>query len=138
MLATAASLAQVGVTPVLFPVAFGAAKARYALTYAFALWSWTFALLGLWLRFLVSASSVRRYLADASYWIYLGHLPLVITLQWLVAAWPMSWLVKLPLIVGTAMALLLLTYYWLVRSTIIGAVLNGRRRPRSLTPSAHS
>ena len=33
-----------------------------------------------------SASPVRRYLADASYWVYLAHLPVVFFLQALVGA----------------------------------------------------
>lgn len=136
--ATLASLTQLGVTPVLFPAAFGAAKARYALTYAIALWSGTFALLGIGLRFWHTASAPRRYLADAAYWIYLAHLPLVITLQWLGAGWPAPWWVKLPLLVVVTMTVLLVSYHWLVRSTFIGAVLNGRRRPRTLTASASS
>lgn len=136
VLATVASLVQIGVTPVLFPVAFGPDKARYAMTYAVALWSWVFALFGIGLHCWRTASARRRYLADASYWIYLAHLPLVITLQWLVAAWSVPWWVKLPLIVAVSMTVLLASYHWLVRATFIGAVLHGRRRPRRLATPA--
>jgi ABC-type multidrug transport system ATPase subunit len=73
-----------------------------------------------------------RYVADASYWIYLVHLPLVAALQVWVGDWPLHWSVKYPLIVLTALALLLLSYHWLVRDTPVGQLLNGRRHPRHL------
>jgi glucans biosynthesis protein C len=133
LMATAACLALIGPTPVLFPMAFGPGKARYALLYAIAVWSWTFALLGIGLRFFSSNSPVRRYLADASYWIYLMHLPVVMAMQLLVSKWALPWSVKLPVIVSATMALLLLTYRLFVRTTVIGALLNGRRHPRTAT-----
>jgi peptidoglycan/LPS O-acetylase OafA/YrhL len=68
-----------------------------------------------------------RYLADASYWCYLIHLPLVVWLQVLVAKWPVNGWLKFAGINLVAMILLLLTYEWFVRYTFIGTVLNGRR-----------
>jgi hypothetical protein len=100
--------------------------------YAIGLWSWAFALLGLGLRFLNGFSPARRYLADASYWIYLAHLPLVLGLQLLMRDWPLPWPIKFALLVGVTMAVLLISYHWLVRPTVIGALLNGRRYPRAL------
>ncbi len=127
---TTICLMMVGPTPLLMPVPQGARKLGYALSYGIATWSWTLALIGMGLRFLAAPSPARRYLADASYWIYLAHLPLVMALQLLVARLSWPWQVKLPLILAVAFALLLLSYHWFVRSTFIGAVLNGRRHPR--------
>lgn len=132
--ATSACLLMAGVQPLLMPVPQGSRKLWFALCYAVALWSWTFALLGVGLRFLSGNSPVRRYLADASYWIYIVHLPLVMALQLLASRWPLPWQLKLPLILATALALLLLSYRYLVRPTFIGATLNGRRYPRGLKP----
>jgi peptidoglycan/LPS O-acetylase OafA/YrhL len=75
-------------------------------------------------------SHVRRYLADASYWIYLTHLPLVLALQGVVAPLGWPWFVKFPLIVTATLAVLLLSYHYLVRPTRLGVLLNGRRYPR--------
>ena len=47
-----------------------------AASYTCATWTWTFAIIGLALRFLSNHSPVRRYIADSSYWLYLIHLPL--------------------------------------------------------------
>ena len=49
--------------------------------YALAIWTSTFAVIGLALRFMSGFSPVRRYLADASYWLYLIHMPIVMALQ---------------------------------------------------------
>ncbi|MBK7594087.1 MAG: acyltransferase family protein [Gemmatimonadetes bacterium] len=129
--ATAACLAVGGVTPRLMPAAFGAPKLHFAALYAVGVWSWTCGLIGLGLRFLAGASPTRRYLADASYWIYLAHLPLLLGLQLLMRGWLLPWPLKFVLLLGVTMLLLLLSYHWLVRSTFVGALLNGRRYPRA-------
>lgn len=101
---------------------------------ALAGWSWTFALIGLAVRFLHRESRVMRYLADASYWSYLLHLPILIAIGLALADldWPI--LVKLALTWAITAVLLLGSYDLLVRSTWIGKWLNGHRRPRALAP----
>jgi hypothetical protein len=42
---------------------------------------------------------------------------------------PWSWGVKYPLILAVAFPVLFLSYHWCVRSTFVGAQLNGRRYP---------
>lgn len=128
--ALVACLALTSTTPLLAPAPFGAAKLRYAAIYAVGLWGWAFGLIGAALRFLGAPSPARRYLADASYWIYIAHLPLVMALQHLIRDWALPWYVKFPLLVGATMVVLLFAYRWLVRSTWIGALLNGRRIAR--------
>jgi glucan biosynthesis protein C len=128
---TIVCIAMAGIEPVLIPVPQGLRKFAYAACYSIGAWSWAFALLGMALRFLSGYSAMRRYLADASYWIYLVHLPLLILLQAFVSqlAWP--WFVKFPLILAVAFALMLASYAWLVRGTWIGVVLNGKRKPHA-------
>jgi hypothetical protein len=50
-----------------------------AVFYALAIWTATFAGIGLALRFMSGFSPMRRYLA--SYWLYLIHMPIVMALQ---------------------------------------------------------
>ena len=45
-----------------------------------------------------TANATIRYVADASYWIYLVHLPIVAALQVLVGKLPWHWSIKFPLI----------------------------------------
>lgn len=98
-----------------------------ATCYALAIWTTTFAAIGLALRFLSGFSAARRYLADSSYWLYLIHLPIVMALQVAVSQLDWPWPVKFAAILLIALPVMLLTYQFLVRYSVIGAVLNGRR-----------
>jgi ABC-type multidrug transport system ATPase subunit/peptidoglycan/LPS O-acetylase OafA/YrhL len=127
---TVACLGMVGLTPTLSPVAPGLTRLAYASCYTVAVWSWVFAITGSAVRFLSGERPLVRYVADSSYWIYLAHLPVVAALQVLVGDLPWHWTVKFPLILAVSFTLLFASYHLLVRSTAIGAVLNGRRYPR--------
>jgi peptidoglycan/LPS O-acetylase OafA/YrhL len=123
-----ACLSMVGPAPILLPAARNATTALYAVCYVVAIWAWMLAIVGAALRFCSSESPTRRYVADASYWIYLIHLPLVMALQTVVAQWQWPWFVKYAAILLVAFPIMLVTYEWLVRYSFLGAVLNGRRR----------
>ena len=124
-----AGLAITGPAPLIAASTPGLAKAGFAAAYTLASWSWTFALIGLALRFLDRPSFAVRYVADASYWIYLVHLPLILALQVAVSPLGWAWPPKLAVILGVAFPLMLGSYQLLVRHTFIGAILNGRRIP---------
>lgn len=126
---TAAGLAMQGLTPVTTPDQPGLTKALHAATYALAIWAWTFAVVGMALRFLSRASRVRRYIADSSYWIYVIHLPLVIFLQAWVSRLDWPWTLKFAVVLGVGFAIMFATYELFVRHTFIGTMLNGRRVP---------
>jgi hypothetical protein len=71
-------------------------------------------------------------LSDASYWMYVIHVPIVWGLQAWMLRWPLHWSIKYALILTIAGALLLASYHYLVRSTFLGKFLNGRKYPRAL------
>ncbi|HVM99832.1 MAG TPA: acyltransferase family protein [Caulobacteraceae bacterium] len=127
---SAVGLAITGPAPLLAASTPGLAKAAFAGAFCLASWTWTFAIMGLALRFLSDLSPARRYLADASYWLYLVHLPLIMALQTAVAQLVWAWPLKFALILGVAFPLMLVSYELLVRHSFIGAILNGRRAPR--------
>jgi hypothetical protein len=135
---TAAGLAMADVAPLLKVAPHDAMTALYAACYTLAIWTWTFACIGMAVRFLSGYSAVRRYIADASYWLYLIHVPLVMALQVAASqlAWP--WWVKFPFILAIAFPLMFASYHLLVRYSFIGAILNGRRESpkRAATPRA--
>jgi len=110
------------------PAAPGLATNAYAFLYALGGWSWAVALTGLALRFCSGESPARRTLADASYWIYLMHLPLVMILQVYAVRLPGPAWLKFVAIIAITFGLLLLTYKWFVRRTFIGVFINGRKR----------
>jgi len=118
-----------GTAMVLEPLNDPSVRAAAAAVYAFAVFASTFAAVSLSLRFLSGYSAVRRYLADASYWVYIVHLPLVLVGQVLMLNAPLPWWAKLGGIVIGVMAASLLSYELLVRHTFIGRFLNGRRIP---------
>src|SRR5262249_13189045 len=99
---------------------------------AFCAWLSIFGLLGLCLRCFTWERSGLRYLADASYWLYLCHLPLVALLQLDLYELPLAPELKFLIVVGLTVALGLASYHTLVRYTIVGAWLHGTRT-RALT-----
>ncbi len=108
----------------------GTDRLLYTAAYFVGVWCWIFAFVGAAVRFLSTPHSVTRYLADASYWVYLMHLSTLIFFITLLRPYDWHWSIKLAISVGGSMPILLLTYHYLVRFTWIGAMLNGRRHPR--------
>jgi peptidoglycan/LPS O-acetylase OafA/YrhL len=125
-----------GPVPPLTPMVDPQLKAPMAALYALAVFASTMAVTALSLRCLSGYSAVRRYLADASYWVYIVHLPLVMAGQVLVLDAPWPWFAKLGAVAGGVLAVSLLSYELLVRHTFMGRWLNGRRVPwrRSAQP----
>ena len=107
-------------------------RAAYAFAYVLAMWCWCLGLTGAAVAWLSAPSARWRYLSDASYWMYLIHVPIVWGLQAWMLRWPLHWLIKYALILIIAGVLLLSSYHYLVRSTFIGKFLNGRKYPRAL------
>jgi len=92
-------------------------------------YAWTMAvgLIGLFHRFFGEPRPAMSWLADASYWMYLVHVPLVMAAQLVVRQWPLPAEVKFVVILATVTLLLLTSYRWCVRYTVIGSLLNGPR-----------
>lgn len=116
-----------GLTPKLVPAVHDDSKLIFAWLYAATAWNFCFGLTGLALKFMKQANPTLRYLADASYWIYLVHLPLVMVLQALVSRSEWHWAIKLAAVLLGTLVLTLLSYRYLVRFTWIGKLLNGQR-----------
>jgi glucans biosynthesis protein C len=117
-----------GVAPVVATAETGLKTLGFAALYAFASWAWTIAIIGFAVRHLSGHSPARRYLADASYWIYIVHLPIVIALQTLIAPYEWPWFAKYPLILAVAFVIMLASYQWFVRYSFIGSILNGKKQ----------
>ena len=127
--ATAAALVLGGGTgPVIATPEQSLTTLSFAALYGFASWCWTIAIIGFAVRHLAGHSPARRYLADASYWIYIVHLPIVIALQTLIAPYQWPWFAKYPLILAVAFAIMLASYQLIVRYSWIGSILNGKKQ----------
>jgi glucans biosynthesis protein C len=99
----------------------------------------TLTVLGLSGRFLVwfpRPHTGFRYLAAASFWIYLVHHPIVGLAQIGLARAEIAPELKFATVAATALAFSLLTYESFVRRTWIGTMLNGSRRGGATDPAA--
>lgn len=76
-----------------------------------------------------------RYLSDSSYWLYIAHLPLIIFIQAVVTAWPVWPVVKFTFACVATTLILLVMYEDLIRYTVFGTLLNGKRPRPDSTPS---
>lgn len=119
-----------GATPRFEPYLDGAALLVYSAAYLVAAWCWIFALLGFAMRYLSDVCPARRYVADASYWMYIMHLSVLAFFAVWLNPLPWHWTIKYPIQVAGTIAVLLVSYHYLVRASFIGAMLNGRRYPR--------
>ena len=93
-------------------------------------WLMCFGFIGMFRRWCSAESRVMRYVSDSSYWLYLMHIPLVITLACVMQTWKLPIFIKLSIICAGATLILLMTYQLFVRYTWIGRVLHGPRQKR--------
>jgi glucan biosynthesis protein C len=94
---------------------------------AFVMWTLLLAVIGLFIRFVRHENRGMRYLSDASYWMYIVHLPVVIWTAGLLARVPAFAFVKFAIVLTVTSAVCIGTYHMFVRRTFIGEFLNGRK-----------
>lgn len=104
-------------------------EAWIAITYNLTSWLWSLALVGLFLRFMGTQNRVLRYISDSSYWVFLVHMLGTIGFGAMLYNMPVGPVTKMALNILATTAACLLTYQLLVRYTIVGVLLNGRRHP---------
>ena len=99
-------------------------------------WGMSIGLIGLFRKLFAKERNSVRYLSDASYWMYIAHLPLVISAQWLFRDWEIFSFLKFFLICISVSPILLASYQLFVRYTPIGTLLNGKRKrkPENSSP----
>ena len=95
------------------------------LYYAFVSWF----VLAIYKRLCDHFSRTARYLSEASYWIYLVHLPFTFLIPMMIDSWPVHHAVKFGFVIIATFLICLFSYQLLVRSTPIGWLLNGKRHP---------
>ena len=127
LIGTAICLNNLGISPVFTPVK-GADHPLYLAVYLLTGWSWTLGLIGGAHALLKRENPVLRYLSDASYWIYIIHIPVLMGLQLAVRNFDGPAELKFAGVLLATVMIGLVTYQIMVRYTFIGAILNGRRR----------
>jgi glucan biosynthesis protein C len=86
--------------------------------------------IGFFLHYFNVESYFWRYVSDASYWVYLTHLGLIVWLQLLFLDSRVPGILRFPLVLGITVLITFLTYQWFVRYTFMGDVLHGPRKRR--------
>ncbi|WP_284218042.1 acyltransferase family protein [Agaribacter marinus] len=104
-------------------------KALFLVCYAMMMWTYVMIAMRICRRFFYQANKVIQYISEASYSLYLVHLPIVIYLQIIFAELAFHWALKLLCICVITFVFSILLYDVLIRATIIGKVLNGKRKP---------
>lgn len=97
--------------------------------YAVSVVSGTYGVLGLFLRFATKQNRVFKFVSDASYWIYLVHLPLVFFFLILLGNLGFGGLPVILLTTISTIGIGVLSYKLLVRHTPASLLLNGRIHP---------
>jgi len=103
---------------------------------ALAMWCLIFGITGLFLRYFSGHSPLWRYLCDSSYFIYIAHLPVILVLQLLTFNVQLPPVIMAPIVLIVTTIVLLPVYAYAVRPTFLGALLNGRRYPPAIWPTA--
>ncbi|KZN49472.1 acyltransferase family protein [Pseudoalteromonas luteoviolacea] len=95
---------------------------------AVAIVSWTALILLLGHHFLNHKNRISRYLSDASYWVYLVHVPVLLYIQMPLINVTLPAGIKFFISVAATMGVSLLSYHFVVRRTVIGRLLNGNKQ----------
>ena len=90
-------------------------------------WLMIFGFIGFFHRFFPGENRRIRYISDSSYWLYVGHLPLILILQISISDWDVPHVPKFLFVCALTIGSLLLLYEVMVRYTWIGTMLNGKR-----------
>ncbi len=77
-------------------------------------------------RWLDKRNATMRWLADASYWTYLVHLPLLFAIQYRLLDVQLHWMTKFAIALLATFALSFVSYRLVVRHTLMGRLLNGK------------
>lgn len=85
-----------------------------------------FGFIAFFLSYFASYSKWLSYLMEASYWVYIVHLPFMLFIPGLMAESGIPVLLKFFITLTTTSFISMLSYKYFVRGTIIGMILNGK------------
>lgn len=103
---------------------------KYLMMFSYLLSAWviTLGMLGVYYRWMTGYSQILRYVADASYWLYLIQVPIVLILQTYFTFFYLPLIFKLLYVYLISVIIMGLSYALFVRKTFIGIMLNGERK----------
>lgn len=86
-------------------------------------------------KWLNKENKISRYFSDASYWVYIIHLPIMLYIQMVLVTPDISVHVKFVISVVLTLILSLASYQMFVRKTPIGRLLNGKKSGKESLPT---
>lgn len=98
-----------------------------AFIYDCASWLWSFALIGIFVKYLPNQNRFLRYMSESSYWVYLVHTLGTLGFGVLLYNAPFNALAKMGINILATTLVCLATYHVLVRFSPIGVLLSGQR-----------
>lgn len=106
----------------------GVDRVKFCVLAALFPWLTIFGALGVLLRVVRTRGPAMRFLTEASFWVYLVHVPIVALIQILLL--PLDWPapVKFLVVSAVALAISFASYGPIVRHSLIGVVINGARK----------
>ena len=96
-------------------------------------WLFIFGITGLFIRYGSNHSAKMRYISDSSYWVYLVHLTFTAIIPSFIVDWPIHAVLKFLIVLISSGTICFVSYHYLVRNTLIGKFLNGRKYSRKLS-----
>lgn len=97
-----------------------------------------YGLIGVFVRYVSKPRPVIRYLADASYWMYLAHAPVVILMSGWMLPLQLPAVLKVSINLTVSSLFLLATYEYCVRNTWLGRLLGSIPRSSAVSTAARS
>ncbi len=91
-------------------------------------WLMILGLTGFFRKMFTAENRTARYLSDSAYFLYLLHLPLIFVPQYFMKLADLPAAAKFAVVCVSTTAVLLLVYQLWVRYTVVGTLLNGKRR----------
>tara|TARA_B100001093_G_scaffold179360_1_gene171976 strand:- start:607 stop:1851 length:1245 start_codon:yes stop_codon:yes gene_type:complete len=92
-------------------------------------WFLIFGIMGIFIRYFSDFSPIWKYVSDSSYWVYLVHMQFCYLIPCLIFNWKIGSILKVLIVISLTGLLCIVSYHYLVRNTIIGKFLNGRKYP---------
>jgi glucan biosynthesis protein C len=83
--------------------------------------------LGLFTQAFRKQSLFWTYIAQSAYWVYLVHLPVVMITQLVLVKTDIPGVLRFPIVILSGLFFSFITYHYMVRSTWIGQLLNGKK-----------
>jgi glucan biosynthesis protein C len=95
-------------------------------TYTISTWMLAAGFIAFFVRFANKPNRFFAYFSEASYWIYIVHLPIVIASLFWLTKWQVEFFWSFLISTAFTFGISTLSYHWLVKDTIIGKFLAGK------------